>query len=131
MHWPTPGHFPSNHARPGYVAAAAAAVEAARAICDCPVVTCFSAAARNARLGYALRWVARRCDCVINPLTSAVLSHGALLVIGGVVFLIFPLSDMLSMIFQSEIWSFMLSIVLQLPVGANVFSMHLQNSKPS
>jgi hypothetical protein len=33
---------------------------------------------RRAILGYALRWVARRCDCVINPLTSAVLSHGAL-----------------------------------------------------
>ena len=81
MQWPTPGHFPSNHARPGYVAAAAAAVEAARAMCDCPVVTCFSAAARaarSARLGYALRWAAGRCDCVINPLTSAVLSHGAL-----------------------------------------------------
>ena len=81
MQWPTPGHFPSNHARPVYVAAAAVAVEAARAMCDCPVVTCFSAvgaAARSARLGYALRWVAGRCDCVINPLTSAVLSHGAL-----------------------------------------------------
>ena len=83
MQWPTPGHFPSNHARPVYVAAAAAvtAVEAARAMCDCPVVTCFSAvdgAAPSARLGYALRWVAGRCDCVINPLTSAVLSHGGL-----------------------------------------------------
>ena len=33
---------------------------------------------RRARLSYALRWVAGRCDCVINPLTSAVLSHGAL-----------------------------------------------------
>ena len=33
---------------------------------------------RRAILGYALRWVARRCDCVINPLTSAVLSHGGI-----------------------------------------------------
>ena len=83
MQWPTPGHFPSNHARPVYVAAAAVvAVEAARAMCDCPVVTCFSAAARSARLGYALRWVAGRCDCVINPLTSAVLSHGGLSLLG-------------------------------------------------
>ena len=38
LQWPTPGHFPSNHARPGYIAAAAT-VEAAGAMCDCPVVS--------------------------------------------------------------------------------------------
>ena len=67
MQWPTPGHFPSNHARPVYVAAAAAvtAVEAARAMCDCPVVTCFSAAAaRSARLGYALNFVGWLADVI-------------------------------------------------------------------